>query len=465
MSEIGEAELGSNRPVEQRGSGASTRRGAASLPRRIGLVEALAVVVGTTIGSGIFRSPASIANRLPSPTAFIAVWVVGGILALCGALTLAEVASALPRTGGIYVMLQEGWGELAGFLFGWSELVMIRAAALGAVATTFAEYAIRLVAPAHGDLVHIVAAIAIVIFAALNIIGVKWSTMLLGWTTLAKYGALLFIVGAAVFVGSSRSGVPSPAPVGAVGAVTASAFGIALVAVLWAYDGWADLSFIGGEVTTPEKTLPRALIAGTLAVIVIYVAANLAYIAVLPISRIQTSPLVAADVAQQLVGNWGVSLISIAVVLATIGTLNASLLTTPRIFFAMADDGLLFRGIAAVHPKYKTPYRAIGLSAALGVAFVLLRTFDQLADTFITAIVPFYALAVAAIFPLRRRATYQPPYRVPGYPIVPALFVFATLYILASAIADPRTRWGTLAVLGGALAGIPVYYIARRHRR
>jgi amino acid transporter len=435
-----------------------------SLPRRIGLVEALAVVVGTTIGSGIFRSPASIANRLPSPTAFIAVWVVGGVLALCGALTLAEVASALPRTGGIYVMLQEGWGELAGFLFGWSELVMIRAAALGAVATTFAEYALRLFGSTHAesDVVHHVAAVAIVVFALLNVVGVKWSTMLLGWTTLAKYGALVFIVGAAVFVGSSTHGVSSPAPVGT---VTTSAFGIALVAVLWAYDGWADLSFIGGEVTTPEKTLPRALIYGTLAVIVIYVAANLAYIAVLPISRIQTSPLVAADVAQQLVGSWGVSLVSIAIVLATIGTLNASLLTTPRIFFAMADDGLLFRAIADVHPKYKTPYRAILLSAGLGVVFVLLGTFDQLADTFITAIVPFYALSVAAIFPLRRRATYQPPYRVPGYPIVPALFVLATLYILASAIVDPRTRWGTLAVLGGALAGIPVYYIARRHRR
>jgi APA family basic amino acid/polyamine antiporter len=431
-----------------------------SLPRRIGLLQALIVVVGTTIGSGIFRSPAAIANRLPTPTAFIAVWVVGGILALCGALTLAEVASALPRTGGIYVMLQEGWGELVGFLFGWSELVMIRAAALGAVATTFAEYAIRLFAPTHGEAVHYVAAIAIIVFAALNIVGVKWSTMFLGWTTVAKYGALVFIVGAAVIIGSPATpSAPSPVPTGT---ISASAFGIALVAVLWAYDGWADLSFIGGEVTTPETTLPRALIYGTLAVIAIYVAANLAYIAVLPVSRIQTSPLVAADVAQQLVGPWGVSLVSIAVVLATIGTLNASLLTTPRIFFAMADDGLLFRAIAAVHPKYQTPYRAIGLSAALGVAFVLARTFDQLADTFITAIVPFYALAVASIFPLRRRATYQPPFRVPGYPIVPLLFVLATLYILGSAVADPRTRWGTLAVLGGALAGIPVYFVARR---
>jgi basic amino acid/polyamine antiporter, APA family len=428
------------------------------LPRRIGLVEALAVVVGTTIGSGIFRSPAAIATRLPSPVAFVAVWVVGGILALCGALTLAEVASALPETGGIYVMLREGWGEPVGFLFGWSELVMIRAAALGAVATTFAEYAIRLFAPAQSAMVHYVAAVAIVVFAVVNIVGVRFSTLFLGWTSLAKYGALVFIVGAAVAVSGARAHAPESV---AAGHVSAGAFGIALVAVLWAYDGWADLSFIGGEVTTPGRTLPRALIGGTLAVIAIYVAANLAYIAVLPIDQIQASPLVAADVAERLVGVWGARLISVAVVLATIGTLNASLLTTPRIFFAMADDGLLFRSIAAVHPRYRTPYRAIALSAALGVAFVLLRTFDQLADTFVTAIVPFYALAVASIFALRRRATYQPPYRVPGYPVVPSLFVLAATFILVSAVASPLTRWPTLAVFGGTLIGIPVYYVMK----
>jgi basic amino acid/polyamine antiporter, APA family len=436
-----------------------------SLPRRIGLVEALAVVVGTTIGSGIFRSPAAIATRLPSPSAFVAVWIAGGLLALCGALTIAEVASALPETGGMYVMLKDGWGEIMGFLFGWSELVMIRAAALGAVATTFAEYGLRLVAPnaAHPATVHYVAAVAIVVFAIVNIVGVRWSTAFLGWTSLAKYGALVFLVGAAIVLGRAPASAAS-GPVGVAGAVSASAFGVALVSVLWAYDGWADLSFIAGEVTNPQRTLPRALIGGTLAVIAIYVAANLAYIGVLPIDRIQRSPLVAADVAQQLVGVWGANIISIAVVVATIGTLNASLLTTPRIFFAMADDGLLFRSIAAVHPRYQTPYRAITLSAALGVAFVLLRTFDQLADTFITAIVPFYALSVAAVFPLRRQATYRPSYRVPGYPLVPALFVLAATYILASAVASPVTRWPTLAVIGGVLAGIPVYFATRRRR-
>jgi basic amino acid/polyamine antiporter, APA family len=446
-----------------------------ALPRRLGLVGALAVVIGSTIGSGIFRSPAAIASRLPSPVAIIAVWAAGGALALCGALTLAEVAGALPRTGGIYVIIREGWGALPAFLFGWTELIVIRAAALGAVATTFAEYVFRMfgydptVAP-YTILIHDVAAIAIVALALVNIVGVRASATVLELTTIAKYGALLFIVGAVIYAKthglgptapvSGNSLIPgSPSPMSP---ITAGAFGLALVSVLWAYDGWADLSFVAGEVADPARTIPVALIAGTLAVIVIYIAANLAYLAVLPPATMRTSNLVAADVAHLAVGHWGVVLIGIAVVLATIGTLNASLLTAPRIFFAMADDGLLFRPIAAIHPRFQTPYVAIALSATLGVLFVLTRTFEQLADTFITAIVPFYALGVAAVFRLRRQPAYRPPYRVPGYPVVPALFVVAAVWILASAIADHASRIPTLAVLGVTLAGIPVYRLVVR---
>ncbi len=243
--------------------------------------------------------------------------------------------------------------------------------------------------------------------------------------------------------------------------ISPSAVGLALVAVLWAYDGWADLSFVAGEVVAPDRTLPRALIGGTLAVLVIYCAANLAYLAVLPISQISASRLVAADVADRLVGHWGVVVVGIAVVIATVSTLNGSLLTCPRIFFAMADDGLLFRPVAAVHPRYQTPYVAIALAALLGVAFVLARTFEQLADTFILAIVPFYALAVAAVFPLRRRSGYRPSFRLPGYPVVPALFVLTSAGVLGSAIVDPASRWPTLAVIGVVLAGIPVFYYVR----
>jgi APA family basic amino acid/polyamine antiporter len=435
-----------------------------SLPRRLGLAGALATLIGSTIGSGIFRSPASISGRLPGPLALISVWTVGGVLALCGALTLAEVAGALPRTGGMYVFIREGWGKLPAFLFGWSELVIIRAAALGAVATTFAEYAVRMgghnpaMAPWDAR-VHYFAAIAIVVLAIVNVIGVKWSALVLELTTVAKYGILVFIIALAAIVGPLLRGGGHLTPMIPPGSFTVGAFGLALVSVLWAYDGWADLSFVAGEVKDPRRNIPRALVGGTLAVILVYVLVNLAYLSVVPVEQMRGSKLIAADVAQQLVGNWGVILIGIAVVLATFGTLNGSLLTAPRIFFAMADDGLFFRSIAAVHPKFKTPYVAIALCAALGVAFVLLRTFEQLADTFVLAIVPFYALAVASVYPLRKSAGYDPPYRVPGYPVVPALFILATLYVLVNAVADPAGRWPTLAIFGITLLGVPVYYL------
>jgi basic amino acid/polyamine antiporter, APA family len=187
--------------------------------------------------------------------------------------------------------------------------------------------------------------------------------------------------------------------------------------------------------------------------------ANVAYLAVLPVDTIRTSPLVAADVAQRAVGHWGAVFVAATVVVSTFGTLNATLLTAPRVFFAMASDGLLIRPVAAVHPRYGTPYVAVLLAAGLGIGFVLLRTFDQLADTFVTAIVPFYALGVASVFVLRRRPGYDPPFRVPGYPVIPALFVLATMFLIVNAIADATSRWATVAVFGAVLLGVPVYVL------
>ena len=424
----------------------------------------MAVVIGTTIGSGIFRSPASITNRLPGPLPLFSVWVVGGALALCGALTLAEVAGALPYTGGIYVFLREGWGRLAAFLFGWAELVIIRAAALGAIAITFAEYFLRVlgydptVAP-FDSYAHYVAAASIIVMAGVNIIGVRFSSWVQNITTIAKYFGLLLIVLIALALGLPRTGGGHFTPASPPGSFSVSAFGLALVSVLWAYDGWADLSFISGEVKNPRRNMPLALILGAVAIIAIYLLANVAYLAVLPVEEIRTSRLVAADVAQRLVGATGVVFVSSTVMLSTFGTLNGSILTSPRIWFAMADDGLFFRRVAAVHPRFQTPYVAIGIAAALGAGFVLLRTFEQLADTFVTAIIPFYALGVASVYVLRRRANYDPSFRTPGYPVVPALFVLATIYLLANAIIDPSSRWATLAVMGVTLLGIPVYYL------
>jgi amino acid transporter len=278
-------------------------------------------------------------------------------------------------------------------------------------------------------------------------------------TTVAKYFGLLFIVVAAIVIGIPKTGghfTPLMPP----GSFSIAPFGLALVSVLWAYDGWADLAFISGEVKDPERNLPRALIFGTLAVIAIYILANVAYMGVMPVGEIRHSKLVAADVALRLIGPAGVTFIALTVMLSTLGTLNGSILTNPRVFFAMAADGLLFRKIADVHPRFKTPYVAIALTAVLGIIFVLLRTFEQLADSFVTAILPFYALGVASIFVFRRRsaAEYSPPFKAPFYPIAPILFVLATAYLLVNALIDPSSRWPTLAIFGVILAGIPVYY-------
>ena len=439
------------------------------LPRRIGLWTAVAILVGTTIGSGIFRSPAGIAAKLPGPLPLLAVWLMGGIFALCGALTLAEAASAFPQTGGVYVFLREAWGRLAAFLFGWSEIVMIRAAALGAISTTFAEYAIRVAghdpgtAP-YSQYVHYVAAIAILFTALINYVGVRTAGTVQNLTTLAKVAGLLFIVLLAFSLGLPRTG-GYYTPAAPAGSFTVANFGLALVSVLWVYDGWADVSFVAGEVENPRKNLPRALIIGTSAIIVIYLLANLAYLAVLPVDQIRTSKLVAADVADRLLGPPGVAFVATVVMISTFGGLNGSMFTGPRILFAMADDKLLFKGMARVHPRYKTPYVSISVVAVLAAVFVLLGTFEQLADAFVTAIVPFYALAVASVFVLRKRADYDPSFRVPGYPVVPLIFIVSTAMLLINAIIDPSSRWATLGVLGGILAGIPVYYLSVGRKR
>jgi APA family basic amino acid/polyamine antiporter len=436
---------------------------APSLKRQLGLWSAVAVLIGSTIGSGIFRSPAGIADKLPGPLPLMAVWVAGGLFALCGALTLAELTGAFPETGGAYVFIREGWGRLSAFLFGWAELTLIRAASLGAISTTFAEYLLRVLGydpsrEPYNTYVHYVAAMAILLTATFNYVGLRWGSLVQNLTTLAKYGGLLFIIVLALAVGLPRTGGHFT-PAAPAGSFHIAAFGLALVSVLWAFDGWADLSFVAGEVKEPRWTLPRAILIGTTAVIAIYLLANVAYMAVLPVEEIRHSRLVAADVAQRLIGAPGVIFVACTVMLSTFGTLNGTLLTAPRIFFAMADDGLFFRKVAAVHPRYHTPYVSILLTTGLGVVFVLLRTFEQLADTFVTAIVPFYALAVASIFVLRKRADYDPPFRAPLYPIVPALFILATLFLLGNAIVDPTSRWPTLGVLGVIVLGIPVYYL------
>ncbi len=420
------------------------------------------MLVGTTIGSGIFRSPAGIADKLPGPLPMLVVWAVGGVFALCGALTLAELAGAMPRTGGYFIYIREAWGRLPAFLYGWSELTLIRAAALGGISTTFAEYLLRglgydpAIAP-YDSYAHWVAAATLALMAFINVVGLRWGALVQNVTTVAKYAGLMLIILLALVLGLPQTGgnfTPAAPP----GSFSVSAFGLALVSVLWAFDGWGDVSKVAGEVEDPRRTLPRAIVLGTLAIIVIYLLANVAYLSVLSVEEMRGARLVAADVAEKLVGPWGVTMVALIVLMSTFGSVNGSLLTGPRIFFAMADDGLFFKQVAKVHPRFQTPYVAIIMTGTIGIAFVLLRTFEQLADIFVTASLVFYILSIGAIFKLRRRPDWNPPVRTPLYPLVPLLFCTATLFLLVNALMDPGQRWGTVGVFGVIALGIPVYY-------
>ena len=435
------------------------------LSRRLGFWSSVGFVIGMTIGSGIFRTPAQIAARVPDPLMMLAVWAVGGAVTLCGALSIAELAASLPQAGGLYVFLREGWGRPTAFVFTWSELVLIRAAGLSGIATVFGEYFLRslgydpVLHPAAADYCAVA---GIVVATIANVRGVQTGALMTGATSLAKFAALAVIAIAAVLLGSRADASAAHFAAGQA-PVRAGLFGLAFISVLWAYDGFLDVSFLAGEVRNPERTLPRAIVGGTLAIIAIYLTTNAAYLYVLPIGTVARSPLIAADTMAALIGRAGASFVSIVVAISTFGAVNSDLLGAPRIFYAAAEDGLFLKTLGRVHPTYRTPYLSIIFSALLGIVFVLTGTFEQIADTFVLAVWPFYGLAVAGLYRLRRRTTLPRPYRVPGYPIVPAIFIAACVYLVASAlVGDPL--W-TSITLGIVLMGVPVYYFTFGSRR
>lgn len=446
-------------------SSVSADRWGERLPRKLGLWSAVAVLVGTTIGSGIFRTPAVVAERVDLTVLFAAGWIAGGVLALCGALTFAELAAMFPRTGGMYVYIREGFGRLPAFLFGWAELLIIRPAALGAIAVVSAEYfwrlwgvdGARLLDPLPTSLAQVTAAGFIVVVGAVNYAGVQHAALLQNASTVLKVAALLALVGLGSFLVPQYPLQREVAEPVVSGLSPLAGFGLALVAILWAYDGWADVAFVSGEVKDPQRNLPRALFLGTASVAALYLAVNAVYLKLIPLDRMPGSPLIAADAAQIVLGSAGVVFVSASVMVSAFGALNGSMLVGSRIFYAMAEDRLFFRSLARVHPRYATPSGAIVLAAGLGILFVSVRTFGELADQFIIGIWPFYALAVGAAFVLRRRLPeLERPYRIWGYPVVPLLFLLAALFLLGNyMISQPLLFWADVAVV---LSGVPVYW-------
>ncbi len=428
------------------------------MPRSVGLLDAIAVLVGVTIGSGIFRVPATVAGQLQAPGPALLCWVLGGVIALCGALTIAELAGALPRSGGVFAWLLESFGPLPAFLFGWTELAVIRAASLGATGTIFAEY-LGYFVPLTQMQVRYVAAAVIVVIGAMNYLGVRRAAVVMNIATVAKYLALM---GLGVLAFTAPAGGASHFDHAWEGGVHASLLATALIPIMWTYDGWADLGFMGGEVKDPQRTLPLALILGTICVMVVYLVVNVGFMHVMPLQDMAGSRLIAASVAERipLFGGIGAAIISAVVLLSTFSGLNGTMMTGPRIFFAMAERGLFFRAVARVSPRYRSPSVAIWLATALGVGYVLQNSFAQLANKFVLGLWPFYVLAVAGVFVLRRTRPDLPrPYRVWGYPFVPLLFLAASVGMVGNALwTDP---WGTGFTALVIVTGVPLFYLWR----
>jgi basic amino acid/polyamine antiporter, APA family len=433
----------------------------ATLAPRLGVASTAAILIGVTIGSGIFRVPSIAAAETGAVGATFLLWIVGGLVALFGALTIAELAAMFPRAGGIYVFLREAYGPGTAFLFGWTRLLVIQPAVIGAIALICAAYVGAFV-PLTDVQTRILAAGIIALLAAANYRSLAWGAWVQNVSTVAKVVALVVLALAIFAFGDPGAGAFAGSL--AMTPLTWGGFGIALLAVMWTYDGWIDATYVAEEVRDPGRTLPLALAGGVLVVIAVYLVVNAAYLLALPMDEMAASELVAADAAMAVFGPVGASLVAALVILSTFGALNGVTMTGPRVFFALARDDLFFRPVAAVHPSFGTPHVAILLAAGLGIGYVSVRTFEQLAEAFVLGIWPFYVLCVVAVFLLRRRDPSAPrPYRTWGYPWVPGLFLLASLGMLGNALArQPAT---TLLGFALILSGVPAYHLWIRLRR
>lgn len=430
----------------------------AELPRRLGLLDALSIVVGITIGGGIFLVPNLVSQQLKSSAAILGVWIFAGVISFFGALACAELGCAIPATGGQYVYLREAYGPLIGFLCGWSMFVVSRTAQVAWMAFTMALYVSYFVplTPVEAKLLGM---IAIAVFTALNYRGVRAGAVVQNIFTLAKVAGLLVIIGAAFLWGSR----PADAPVSSAG-FSLSSFGVALIACVLAYDGWVQLSFVAGEIRNPQRNILLALALGSGACIVIYLLANLAYLRVLTIPEIAASPHVGATAAERIMGSRGASLVSLIILISIIGTLNGCFLTSPRVYFAQARDGLFFRKFGEIQPHYQTPSFAILAQAAWAIVLLVSGSYETLVDYAMFALWLSYGLMVAGVIVLRRRQPDLPrPYRMWGYPVTPVLFLVVTTWFLINMVITRPVP--SLAGLLLVATGVPIYfYWARRGR-
>jgi basic amino acid/polyamine antiporter, APA family len=435
------------------------------LSRSITPLHATALVVGIIIGASIFVQPSVITGAVPTVGGVYTVWIVSGILTLFGALIAAELASAYPHAGGVYVFLREAFSPAVAFLWGWAMFWTMHTGIIAVIATVFARY-VSFFVPTGDVGLRVIATLAVVALTAVNYVGVRQGSLVQTTLTILKVGAVVAIIIVAFVLGPRNgypaspritAGFPGPRPAAP---FTFSQFPLAVVAGLFAFGGWHMVTYAAEETREPERTIPRALLFGVLIVTACYVALNAAYFHVLLPDQIARSTRVAADAADAVLGRGGAAFMSALVAVSTFGALNGVILSGPRAYLAMARDGLLVAWAAAIHPRFHTPHRAILLQGAWAVVLVSTGTYRALFTRVVYTEWIFFALMAWGLIRLRRRVGYSPAYRVWGYPVVPLVFIVCSAFIVINQIIADAAN--ALTGLAFVVAGLPIYLVFLR---
>jgi basic amino acid/polyamine antiporter, APA family len=439
------------------------------LPRTLTQRDLFLLFVGSVIGSGIFLTPGLILRHVHgSVSAALVVWIVGGVLSLLGALTYAELAAANPEAGGLYCFIRDAFGRLPAFLYGWCLFAVIASGTIAALARAFTRYLAEII-PLNPTGSTLVSLLMIAVVTAVNVWGTRKSSNLQNWTTLIKAGLVVVLSAVLLSLGTHASEIPQALGTSQHGFALLSAFGLAMIPVLWAYEGWQFGTYSAGEVVNPQKSFPRAFLFGSVCLVALYLIAVCAYLVALGPAAATASDAIAATAVRVVLGPWAGKIVALTILISTFSSTNSVVLTAPRVFYAMANDNLFFKKLAEVHPRFQTPAAAI---IALGVWSGILSSagkFAELAGGVVFIGWIFYGLGAAAIFPIRRanRARgISPSYRVPGYPITPFLFVLAAAAIVGNPILlayrDPSQFTNLIIAMVLLLIGLPIYFLWRR---
>jgi APA family basic amino acid/polyamine antiporter len=432
------------------------------LRRSLGFTDLMLITIGTVIGSGIYLVPSGVLRQTGGHTGLaLTVWAVAGLLSLLGALTYAELGAMKPEAGGLYAYLRDAFGPLPAFLYGWASFLVIASGSIAALAVAFANYLSPLLPFQVPGPVISVAVIAVV--ALINIRGTRGSATVQNWTTSAKFGVLFLLSLVLTLRGNGGAGLPAT-PIEAPNASLAAGFGAAMIGVLWAYEGWQYVTFSAGEAKDPQRTFPRAISIATFLLIVLYLIANLGYVRALGPAGAANSERIAADAIATILGPVAGAVVSALILVSIFSALNGLVLTTPRMYYAMARDGLFFQKLTSVHPRFGTPAFAIVALTVWGALLAASGTFSQLLTYAVFTGWIFYALGALAVMALRRsEPNAARPFRVPGYPVTPILFVVAAAALVVNTVI---TQPGISSIgLGFVALGAPVFFIWRSRGR